>query len=422
MKISIPSGMTRRHFLNHALSSAAAVPALNFLMHLEANAATVRKNQKACILLWLGGGPPTIDMWDLKPDSKNGGEFKPISTAAHYQVSEHLPKVAKIASKISIVRSMSTREADHGRGRYYLHTSYVPNPTVIHPSFGSIVSKELGSKRPWLEIPAFVSIGGASEGPGFLGMANAPFVVDGGGQIRNARCDNVDADRFHHRLAMLDVVETGFINSKRGEAPQAHKDIYKKAVNLMTSQQMAAFRCQDERPELLASYGNNNFGKGLVMARRLVEIGVPFVEVTLDGWDLHQRVFDGLKTRLLPNLDQGLSALVNDLSARGMLEHTVIVCMGEFGRTPRINQDVGRDHWAQSWSVVMAGGGLKSGQVIGGTDKEGVAVEGKSYLPGDVWATVAHALGIPLNVVYTSKLGRPMKIVNGGTPIQELIA
>jgi uncharacterized protein (DUF1501 family) len=158
-----------------------------------------------------------------------------------------------------------------------------------------------------------------------------------------------------------------------------------------------------------------------VMARRLVEIGVPFVEVTLDGWDLHQRVFDGLKTRLLPNLDQGLSALVNDLSARGMLEHTVIVCMGEFGRTPRINQDVGRDHWAQSWSIVMAGGGLKAGKVVGGTDKEGVAVEGKSYLPGDVWATVAHALGIPLNIVYTSKLGRPMKIVNGGTPIQELI-
>jgi hypothetical protein len=421
MNISVPTGMSRRHFLNHALTSAAAVPALEFLLHLEANAATVRKNQKACILLWLGGGPPTIDMWDLKPASKNGGEFKPIATAAPFQVCEHLPKTAKIASKLSIVRSMSTREADHGRGRYYLHTSYVPNPTVIHPSFGSVVSRELGPKRPWLEIPAFVSVGGASEGPGFLGMANAPFVVDASGRIRNAETDKLDADRFDHRMAMLDVVETGFINSKRGDAPQAHKEIYKKAVHLMTSRQMAAFRLQEERPEVLAAYGANNFGRGLVMARRLVEIGVPFVEVTLDGWDLHQRVFDGLKNRLLPNLDQGLSALVADLSARGMLEHTVIVCMGEFGRTPRINQDVGRDHWAQSWSVVMAGGGLKVGQAIGGTDKEGVAVDGKSYLPGDVWATVAHALGIPLNVVYTSKLGRPMKIVNGGTPIQELI-
>jgi uncharacterized protein (DUF1501 family) len=421
MTYPVPTGMSRRHFLNHALTSAAALPAVEFLMHLQANAATVRKNQKACILLWLGGGPPTIDMWDLKPDSKNGGEFKPIATAGPFQICEHLPKVAKIASKLSIVRSMSTREADHGRGRYYLHTSYVPNPTVIHPSFGSVVSRELGPKRPWLEIPAFVSIGGASEGPGFLGMANAPFVVDGGGQIKNAQCDKLDAERFRHRLAMLDVVETGFINSKRGDAPQAHKDVYKKAVNLMTSPQMAAFRYQQEKPEVLSAYGNNNFGRGLVMARRLVEIGVPFVEVTLDGWDLHQRVFDGLKNRLLPSLDQGLSALVSDLAARGMLEHTVIVCMGEFGRTPRINQDVGRDHWAQSWSVVLAGGGLKAGRAIGGTDADGLAVDSKSYLPGDVWATVAHALGIPLNIVYTSKLGRPMKIVNGGTPIQELI-
>ena len=422
MNLHVPTGMTRRHFLNHALTTAAAVPALDFLLHLQANAATVRKNQKACILLWLGGGPPTIDMWDLKPGSKNGGEFKPIATSGSFQICEHMPKVAKIASKLSIVRSMSTREADHGRGRYYLHTSYVPNPTVIHPSFGSVVSRELGPKRPWLEIPAFISVGGASEGPGFLGMANAPFVVDAGGGIRNAQNDKIDVERFHHRMTMLDVVETGFINSKRGDAPQAHKDIYKKAVNLMTSRQMAAFRIQEERPEVLTAYGSNNFGRGLVMARRLVEIGVPFVEVTLDGWDLHQRVFDGLKTRLLPSLDQGLSALVNDLSSRGMLEHTVIVCMGEFGRTPRINQDVGRDHWAQSWSVVMTGGGLKSGRVIGGTDKEGVAVDGKSYLPGDVWATVAHALGIPLNTVYTSKLGRPMKVVNGGTPIQELIS
>ncbi len=226
-------------------------------------------------------------------------------------------------------------------------------------------------------------------------MANAPFVVDAGGGIRNAQNDKIDVERFHHRMTMLDVVETGFINSKRGDAPQAHKDIYKKAVNLMTSRQMAAFRIQEEKPEVLTAYGNNNFGRGLVMARRLVEIGVPFVEVTLDGWDLHQRVFDGLKTRLLPSLDQGLSALVNDLSSRGMLEHTVIVCMGEFGRTPRINQDVGRDHWAQSWSVVMTGGGLQSGRVIGGTDKEGVAVDGKSYLPGDVWATVGARLGHP---------------------------
>lgn len=422
MHIRIPTGMTRRHFLNHALTSAAALPALEFLMHLEANAATVRKNQKACILMWLGGGPPTIDMWDMKPRSKNGGEFKPISTSAGFQVCEHLPKTAQVAGKLSIVRTMSTREADHGRGRYYIHTAYVPNPSVVHPSFGSVVSHELGPKRPWLEIPAFVSIGGTSEGPGFLGMANAPFVVDASGRIRNADIEKLDMPRFQHRLAMLDVIEAGFINSRRGEAPQAHREVYKKAVNLMTSPQMAAFHIQDESQATLAAYGNDNFGRGLLMARRLVGVGVPFVEVTMDGWDLHQRVFDGLKNRLLPNLDKGLSALVADLSARGMLDHTVLVCMGEFGRTPRINADVGRDHWAQSWSVVMAGGGLKAGRVVGATDADGIAIDGKPYLPGDIWATVAQALGIPLNIVHTSKLGRPMKIANGGTPIKELIS
>jgi hypothetical protein len=413
--------MSRRHFLNHALTTAAALPALEFLRHLEANAATVRKNQKACILLWLGGGPPSIDMWDLKPASKNGGDFKPIGTAAGYQISEHLPKLAKVAGKVSIVRSMSTREADHGRGRYYMHTAYVPNPTVIHPSFGSVVSYEMQKKRPWLEIPAFVSIGGSSEGPGFLGMANAPFVVEASGRIRNAEIDKLNPECFHDRLAMLEVVESGFINSRRGDTPQAHRDVYKKAVNLMTSKQMAAFHITEESEQTQSLYGKNNFGKGLLMARRLVEIGVPFVEVTLEGWDLHQQVFNGLKNRLLPELDQGFSALLTDLSARGLLDHTVVVCMGEFGRTPRINQNVGRDHWAQSWSVVLGGGGLKGGRTVGGTDPDGLTIDGKPYLPGDLWATVAQAMGIPLNTVHQSKLGRPMKIVNGGTPIKEII-
>ena len=419
----LPRGMTRRHFLEHlAGASAMAVPAIAFAKTLRAHSEDLKKRHKAAIMLWMGGGPATIDIWDLKPGAPTGGPFRAIGTSGGEQISEHLPLVAKQMHHLAIVRSMSTREADHGRGRYYLHTAYIPNPTVVHPSFGAVVSHELGPKRPWLEIPSFVSIGGASEGPGFLGMANAPFVVDGGGKIRNAEMDKMDAQRFHNRLSMLEVVETGFINSKRGEAPQAHADVYKKAVNLMTSKQMAAFSLQGEKPEVCTAYGNNNFGRGLLMARRLVEIGVPFVEVTMDGWDLHQQVFSTMKTRLMPNLDQGFASLVADLAERGMLEHTVVICMGEFGRTPNINANVGRDHWAQSWSVVMGGGGLKGGRVVGGTDKDGVAIEGKSYLPGDLWATVASALGIPLSIVHTSKLGRPMKIANGGTPIQELMA
>lgn len=422
MSLVLPEGMNRRHFMRHLATAAATVPTMNFINHLSANAAEVKKNQKACILMWMSGGPPSIDIWDLKPGSKNGGEFQPIQTAAPgVQISEHMPNTAKVMDNLSIVRSMSTREADHGRGRYYMHTSYVPNPTVVHPTFGSVASYELGTKRSDLEIPAFVSIGGGSGSPGFLGMSHAPFVVDSNGNIRNASMGNLSARRLDQRLSMLNVVESNFIGTKRGEAPKAHREVYGKAVNLMKSDQMAGFKVTEEPAEVQEAYGNNNFGRGLLMARRLVETGVPFVEVDLGGWDLHNNVFTTLRDQRLPVLDQGIAALTADLKQRGLLDHTTLVWMGEFGRTPRINQNVGRDHWAASWSVMIGGGGLKNGQAIGETDADGVRVVGKSYQPGDIWATVAHAMGIPLDRVHTSKNGRPMRIANGASPIQELI-
>ena len=433
MNLTVPNDMNRRHFMQHLATSAATIPALEFISHLRANAATVQKKQKACILMWMGGGPPTIDIWDLKPNSKNGGEFRPVDTKAPgVQISEHMPKTAGVFDRLSLVRSMSTREADHGRGRYYMQTAYVPNPTVVHPTFGSVVSYELGRKRSDLEIPAFISIGGGSGSPGFLGMANAPFVVGNDGRIRNAETTG-DAGRLNQRLSMLDVIETGFIGSKRGDSPKAHQEIYQKAVNLMTSKQMEAFKVEDEDPALLEKYSGSasqtgmmmrnagGFGRSLLMARRLVETGVPFVEVNLGGWDLHTDVFNTLKNQRLPVLDAGISALVDDLTDRGMIDDVTLVWMGEFGRTPRINQNVGRDHWAASWSVMVGGGGLNNGQAVGATDADGVVVDGKSYLPGDIWATVSHALGIPLDTVHTSKRGRPMRVANGGTPIAELV-
>ena len=200
--------MNRRHFLEHASIAAGttAAAASAFLNHLEAHAAEVQRNQKACILMWMGGGPPTIDLFDMKPGSKNGGEFKPISAKAGLEICEHLPKTAQIMDKLAIVRSMSTREADHNRGRYYLHTSFVPDSTITHPTFGSIASQQLGPKRAQLEIPAFVSIGGPSEGPGFLGMSHAPFVVDSNGRIRNAVPSGGNSDRMQQRLAMLETI------------------------------------------------------------------------------------------------------------------------------------------------------------------------------------------------------------------------
>ena len=416
----LPSGMSRRHFMRHLAASAATVPALQFISHVKANAAEVRKRQKAVILLWMGGGPPTIDLWDLKPGSKNGGEFKQIATKGDVQISEHLPMTAQVMDKLSIVRSMSTREADHGRGRYFMHTAYVPNPTVVHPTFGSVVSYELGKSRKELEIPSFISIGGDPGSPGFLGMANAPFVVDGNGNIRNATPESLPQTRINNRLAMLSEVESSFINSGRGDAPKAHEEVYNKAVNLMTSKQMEAFKVDQEKPEVRERYGNG-FGRSLLMARRLVEQGVPFVEVDMGGWDLHNNVFQTLRDQRLPVLDKAMSALTEDLKQRGMIDDVVIVWMGEFGRTPRINQDTGRDHWAASWSVVVGGGGLNGGIAVGETDKDGTSVVGKSYLPGDIWATVAHAIGIPIDTVHTSGRGRPMKLANGGQPIKELI-
>ncbi|MCH2211238.1 MAG: DUF1501 domain-containing protein [Fuerstiella sp.] len=425
--------MKRRHFMEHVATAVSAIPALNFLSHVTTHADTVRARRKACILMWMGGGPPSIDIFDLKPGSKNGGEFKPIETAARgVQISEHMPETAKVFQDLSLVRSMSTREADHSRGRYYMHTSYVPNPTVTHPTFGSIVSYQFSQRSHSLEIPAFVSIGGTSGDAGFLGMAHAPFVVDSSGRIKNAPSDE-NKRRLPGRLAMLEEVEKSFIRSGRGDLPKDHLSVYRNAVNLMTSPQMAAFNAdsasaalglEQESSQTRELYGQNSFGRGLLMARRLVEVGVPFIEVNMGGWDLHQNVFRTLRDQRLPQLDQGLSALVQDLKQRSMLDDVVLVWMGEFGRTPRINQNAGRDHWAASWTTLLGGGGLNNGQVIGATDSDGVGIAdgSQSYLPGDIWATVAHVLGIPLNTVYTSKRGRPMKLANGGTPVRELVS
>lgn len=416
------SGMGRRHFLEHvAWGGIAAGPGMAFLDSLRVHAADVKSRQKACILLWLGGGAPTIDMWDLKPGTKVAGEFKPISTNGGFEISDQLPLLAKQAKKFSLVRSMSTREADHNRGRYYLHTSYVPNPSVIHPTFGSIVSKELGESRKELEIPSFIAVSGGSEGPGFLGMTHAPFVVNSDGSIQNSTLGTIDKNRLAQRLAMMHVIETNFIKSKRGDSPQAHRDVYQKAVDLITTEQMAAFKVSEEPAAMREKYGNTNFGRGCLLARRLVECGVPFVEVSMNGWDLHMNAFDQMKNRLLPELDKGFAALLDDLSDRSMLNDVVVVCMGEFGRTPRINQNTGRDHWASSWSIALAGGGMKPGIAIGETDEEGMAVQGKSHVPGDVWATVAKVMGIPGDRKYVSTNGRPIHVTNSGGVIGELV-
>jgi uncharacterized protein (DUF1501 family) len=421
--IDLPAGMSRRHFMNHIAGAAAlAAPATAFTNSILANATDLRKRHKAAILLWMGGGPSSMDIWDLKPGAPTGGPFKPIATTADgVQICEHMPQMAKQMHHMAIVRSMSTREADHMRGRYYMHTGYVPSPNVEHPSYGAVIAHELADQVPHLEIPPFVSVGGGSVGPGFLGMTWSPFVVDSNGNVRNLDM-GIDRARLEQRLAMLDTIESRFIGERRGPSADDHAKVLDKTVKLMTSKQMEAFKIAKEPKEVQERYGNNGFGKGCLMARRLVELGVPFVEVDLGGWDNHANIFPTLQNQKLPVLDQAMSALVADLADRGMLDDTVVMWMGEFSRTPNINGGAGRDHWARSWSVVVGGGGFRRGVVVGETSSDGKEVVSEPYSSQDLMASVLKALGIGLETTFTAKNGRPMKIANSGKVIKELFA
>ena len=402
--------MKRREFL----TSTAGV--LGLLQTLKANQEEIKKNGKSAILLWMGGGPSTMDIWDLKPEATTGGPFRPISTSGDVQICEHMPLMAKQMHNMAIIRSMSTREADHMRGRYYMHTGYVPNPSMEHPSYGSVLSHQL--KRDDIEIPQFVTVGGGSMGAGFLGAQYNPFSVNSDGRIRNL--DMKVDERLIQRAYALDFLETNFINQKRGSLAKDHQSVLKRTFNLLTSEQMEAFKIAGEPEPVKERYGDNGFGKGCLMARRLVEVGVPFIEVNLGGWDNHQNIHPTLKDDKLPVLDQGMSALVEDLEQRELLKDTAIIWMGEFSRTPRINGNAGRDHWARSWSVVVGGAGMNGGIAVGATNDDGTKVITDPYSSQDVMASVCKALGVSLSTTFTSNSGRPMKIANSGKIIKEL--
>lgn len=433
--LKTPAGMSRRHFMSHlAGASALAAPAIGFTNALRANAQELKKKHKAAIVLWMGGGPSTMDIWDLKPGTSTGGLFTPIATTGEAQICEHMPMMAKQMHHMAIIRSMSTREADHNRGRYYMHTGYVPNPNIEHPSYGAVIAHETIDQVPHLEIPPFVSVGGGSVGPGFLGMTYAPFVVDSNGDVRNLQM-GLDQARLQQRMLTLASIEKSFADQGRGDAPKDHAKILDKTLALMTSKQMAAFKTDKEPREVLERYGivgntpragmgmggNTGFARGCLMARRLVEEGVPFVEVDMGGWDNHADIFRTFEGKL-PQLDQPMSALVEDLDQRGMLEDTAIIWMGEFSRTPRINGTTGRDHWARSWSVVVGGAGMKGGIAVGATNEDGTEVVTDPYTSEDVMASVLKALGISLETTFTSKNNRPMKIANSGKVIKELFS
>lgn len=377
---------------------------------------------KNCILLWMNGGPSHLDTWDPKPGASTGGPFKSIKTrASGVEICEHMPQIADVADHLAIVRSMTTKEGNHQRAQYLMHTGYTPNPTVTHPTFGSWVSEELGS--PNSDLPNFVSISGPSMSAGFLGVQYGPLVVQNFAQpLQNiGYASNVDEHRFDTRQTALNMLENDFAGQTGDIKVKGRQAVYGKAVRLMKSPKLKAFEIGEEPQAVRAAYGDSNFGKGCLMARRLVESGVRFVEVVLDGWDTHTDNFTRVQKQMT-TYDGAMAALIRDLKQRDLLDDTLIIWMGEFGRTPKINPNDGRDHFPGAWSAVMAGGGCKGGQAYGATDMEGVKVVDRPVAVNDFFATVATLLGMNPAKSFMTPVGRPISITEKGTPIRDLIA
>jgi uncharacterized protein (DUF1501 family) len=415
---------TRRDFLKLSAAGVAATGLSGWLPVLAAETARSRIKHKSCILLWMDGGPSHKDTFDLKPGTKDGGDFKPISTSVPgIQISEHFPKFAQLINHAAIIRGMSTGEGAHARAKYYLHTGYKEGQGgLVYPSIGSIASMELG--EPTFPLPNYVAIGNRTFGSGFLGARHQPLMVANAERgVENLK-SAVEAGQFASRVGLLEEMEKGFFKEYQATAGKDHHTTYQRAVELMRSKEAKAFDLSQEPAAKRSQYGSTAFGDGCLLARRLVETGVAFVEVTLGGWDTHQDNFDRVK-RLSGTVDPAMSTLIKDLKERGLLDSTLVIWMGEFGRTPKINSrgaKPGRDHYPRAWSSVLAGGGLKGGQVVGATDKEGASVTERQTSTLDFMATVCKALGIDYNKTNTTHNGRPVRIVDkGAKPIAELV-
>ncbi|OWK43031.1 DUF1501 domain-containing protein [Fimbriiglobus ruber] len=420
----------RRDFLRMSLASAAGAAACPWLPALAAAAG--KKPAKACIVLWMSGGPSQTDTWDLKPDHKNGGPTKEIATAASgVRFSEYLPQLAAAAKDLGIVRSMTTKEGEHGRATQLLHTGQLPTDAVAYPALGSLLAKELGD--PDHDLPSYVTIspGGLNNvGAGFLGPQFAPLAVSGISDDPNARAnlsiDNLKPDRAvgnddqDIRRKLLEGLQTDFGKRYGGAAAAAHAASYRKAQRMVDTEARGAFRLDEEPAKLREAYGRSRFGQGCLLARRLLERGVSFVEVTLDGWDTHTNNFEAVKG-LNGTLDPAFATLLSDLKTRGMLANTLVVWMGEFGRTPIINRTTGRDHFPVAWSTVLAGAGIKGGRAVGSTGKDGMAVTDRPVTVTDFLATVCTAVGVDPEKENHTWDGRPISLVKGGKPIEELV-
>ena len=428
--------LSRRAFLQ--------VGSLTFLgiglrQYLEARSLlpTSKGKAEACILLWLEGGPSQMDTWDPKPSSG----FKPISTnVPGVQISELFPRVAKRMDKLAVIRSMKTELNNHIEATGYAMTSHLPSPAVKFPSWGSVVSKEMGARNqipPYVVIPEWQKekiVYEALMSSGFLDAGHNPMLLPDPSLAEFNVPDlslpkSLPLERLEHRRSCMNALDK-YYREKVRSAEHAKMDTFaEQALNmLLTPAVKDAFDLTKEKEKTKEAYGSSRFGQSVLLARRLVEAGARFVTARgydYNVWDTHSDNEKSLRDKLAPPLDQALSALLDDLGQRGLLESTVVIVMGEFGRTPEVNSGKGRDHWNHCWSVVLGGGGIQGGQIVGASDERGAYVADRVVTLGDLYATVYKALGIDWTKTYDTPVGRPVYIANStadtmGTPLQEL--
>ncbi len=416
---------SRRQLLHRAAKACLGVTAVSAVAGgtpLFAGNNVVSGKAKHVIYLYMAGGMSHIDTWDPKPGTDVAGEFDPIKTALKgVRVSDRLPKLAKQLDKVCLIRSMNSSQGAHDRASYLMHTSYAPLASVQHPGMGPWMSKLGGRLNE--KLPGTVVVGGGSRasGAGVLGSAFEPINIGNPqqGLQNSAVARGVSEEDFSNRRRLLDTLDRGFRMRYPQEKVQAYTRFYKEAVALMQSEDVKAFDINREPAKIKAAYGANNFGMGCLLARRLVQAGVRFVEVNFGGWDTHQDNFENLDERL-PTFDQAIAALLEDLAQQGMLDDTLVVQTSEFGRTPRINERGGRDHFPRAFTTMLAGGGVRGGQVYGETDKTASAPTKNPVTPQEFNATIAYALGINHKKQIFTKIGRPFTLSDKGEPVKAI--
>lgn len=415
---------SRRDFVRLSLGgSAAAGLSAKFGMPF-ASAQERAPRAKACLLLWMQGAQSQLETWDPKPGTETGGPFAAIETAAGgVRISEHLPRTARQLDKASLVRTLHSRDPNHDTASYHLHTGYRQASDLRHPHLGSVIRQELGPTKT--DLPGCVVVGGEPPaGAAYLPAAVGPVVLD---KLENPTEDIVGERQYFpggsldRRWRLLRNFDARW--NRRHEDPRvtARADTYERTYKLLRSADVKAFDVSREPDRTRKAYGDSPLGKALLMARRLIQAGVRFVEVQYGSWDTHADNFDGHR-RLLGNLDTGYAALLSDLSRTGLLDETLVVLTGEFGRTPRVNRANGRDHWTRCWSACLAGGGIAGGRAVGRTDETGMDIQDRPVSLQDLHATMYRCLGVDPGKEYRSTAGRPIRILEGGTPVEELLA